>query len=163
MADDNEQQVEETGCCPRFNPEPWDQKEIIFKDRLFVKDNVRTIFHIPFGFGRVMLNNIKKIVQAGAITDDPLLLYRVRSFWKAEVYIAVAKDVPNAKMEEMSGTFMTKVYEGPFSQGSKWSKDMTKYVRSKGKVPKKLYMYYTTCPKCAKVYGKNYTVLLAEV
>ncbi len=163
MAEDNMEQVEETGCCLRFDPEPWDQKEKVFKDRLFVKDNVLTIFHIPFGFGRVMLRNIKKIVQAGAITNDALLLYRTRSLWRAEIYIAVAKDVPNAKMEEISGTFMTKVYDGPFSKSGKWVKDMTKYVRSKGKEPKKLYMYYTTCPKCAKVYGKNYTVLFAEV
>jgi hypothetical protein len=26
-----------------------------------------------------------------------------------------------------------------------------------------LYCYYTTCPKCAKKYGKNYVVLLAKV
>jgi len=163
MAADNNMQVEETGCCPRFNPEPWDEKEIVFKDKLFVKDNVITIFHIPFGFGRVMLRNIKKIIQSAAITDDPILLYRNRSLFTAEVLIAVAKDVPGAKMEEISGTFMTKVYEGPFSQGGKWAKNMTKYVRSKGKEPKKLYTYFTTCPRCAKVYGKNYTVLLAEV
>jgi len=24
-------------------------------------------------------------------------------------------------------------------------------------------MWYTTCPKCAKVYGKNYVVTIAEV
>ena len=160
---DNIKEQPETGCCPRFNPEPWDEKEIVFKDRMFVKDNVRTIFHIPFGFGRVMLKNMKRIVEAGAITDDPLLLYRERSLWKAEFYIAVAKDVPKAKMDEISGTFLTKVFEGPFSQGGKWGKEMTKYVRSKGKEPKTIYMYYTTCPRCAKVYGKNYTVLLAQV
>ncbi|MHC4509420.1 MAG: hydrolase [Planctomycetota bacterium] len=26
-----------------------------------------------------------------------------------------------------------------------------------------MYFFYTTCPKCAKVYGKNYTVLLAKI
>ena len=153
----------ETGCCLRFNPEPWQEKEIIFKDRMFVKDNVRTIFHIPFGFGRVMLKNMTKIVKAGALSAEPLLLYRDRSLWKAEVYIAVAKDVPAAKVEEISGTFLTKVFEGPFSRSGKWVREMNKYVKSKGKEPKKIYMYYTTCPKCAKAYGKNYTVLLAEV
>ena len=25
------------------------------------------------------------------------------------------------------------------------------------------YMWYTTCPKCAKKYGKNYVVILSEV
>jgi hypothetical protein len=27
---------------------------------------------------------------------------------------------------------------------------------------KKWYMWYTTCPKCAKKYGKNYVAILAE-
>ena len=28
----------ETGCCPRFDPELWDVREITLEDRLFVKD-----------------------------------------------------------------------------------------------------------------------------
>jgi hypothetical protein len=28
---------------------------------------------------------------------------------------------------------------------------------------KKWYMWYTTCPKCAKKYGKNYVVVIAEI
>jgi len=40
---------------------------------------------------------------------------------------------------------------------------MQNYVKSKNKDLKKLYFYYTTCPKCAKIYGKNYVVLLAQV
>ncbi|MHC1707784.1 MAG: hydrolase [Bacteroidales bacterium] len=34
---------------------------------------------------------------------------------------------------------------------------MTNYLQ------KKTYFYYTTCPKCAKAYGKNYVVSLVEV
>ncbi len=26
-----------------------------------------------------------------------------------------------------------------------------------------LYFFYTTCPKCAKAYGKHYVVLFAQV
>lgn len=76
----------ETGCCPRFDPEPWDKKEVTFDDRLFVRDHVTSFFHIPLNFGKVMVRNMEK-----------------------------------------------------------------------------MYFFYTTCPKCAKVYGKNYTVLLAKV
>ena len=42
-------------------------------------------------------------------------------------------------------------------------KEMKVYVKAKGKEIKKMYFFYTTCPACAKVYGKNYTVILAEV
>ena len=33
----------------------------------------------------------------------------------------------------------------------------------KGWEAQKLFMWCTTCPKCAKKYGKNYVVLVAEV
>jgi len=28
---------------------------------------------------------------------------------------------------------------------------------------RKLYFFYTTCPRCAQKYGKNYVVILAQV
>ena len=27
----------ETGCCPRFNPEPWDEKKVTWQDNLLLK------------------------------------------------------------------------------------------------------------------------------
>ena len=36
-------------------------------------------------------------------------------------------------------------------------------ARARGSEPKKIYFFYTTCPKCAKAYGKNYMVGIAEV
>jgi hypothetical protein len=66
-------------------------------------------------------------------------------------------------MATISGTFLTKVFEGPYQNMGKWIKEMDAYVKAKGKENKKLYSYYTTCPKCAKAYGKNYVVLLAQI
>ncbi len=63
----------------------------------------------------------------------------------------------------ISGTFLCKVFEGPYSNIRKWSEEMKAFVESRAKRLKKLYFYYTTCPKCAKKYGKNYVAILAEV
>ena len=153
----------ETGCCPRFNPEPWDGKEVTFKDKLFLKEHIRTFLHVPLGFGKVMVKTTEKIKAADALPPQPLMLYDDTSLWGADLYIAVSKDVPGAKMETISGDFLSKVFEGPFKDAGKWLKEMNSYVRSKGKEPKKVYFFYTTCPSCAKVYGKNYTVTLARV
>jgi hypothetical protein len=153
----------ETGCCPRFNPEPWDGKEVTFKDKLFVKEYVRTFLHIPLSFGKVMVKSMEGIKAANALAPEPLMLYEDTSLWGADLYIAVSKDVPGAKMERISGTFLSKVFEGPFKDAGKWLKEMNDYVRSKGKEAKKVYFFYTTCPSCAKAYGKNYTVTLAKV
>jgi len=40
---------------------------------------------------------------------------------------------------------------------------MNAFVQDQGKDVQKLYRYYTTCPKCAKKYGKHYVVILAQV
>ncbi len=40
------------GCCPRFDPAPWDSQEVTFENRLFVKDRVRSFLHIPLNCGK---------------------------------------------------------------------------------------------------------------
>ena len=153
----------ETGCCLRFDPGPWDAREVVFKDRLFLKDRARSFLHIPLDFGRVMVKNMQRIKDAGALSAEPLLLSDENSLWGADIFIAVVKDVPGAEMARISGTFLSKVFEGPYRNMKKWVGEMETFVKSKGKETKKMYFFYTTCPKCAKFYGKNYTVLLAEV
>ncbi len=153
----------ETGCCPRFDPEPWDDKEMVWEDRLFVKDRVRSFLHIPLNFGKVILRNMEKIVAAEAVTPEPLMLSDENSLWGSDIYIEATKAVDGAEMSSISGTFLTKVFEGPYRDAGKWAKQMEAYVAGKDKGLKKLYFFYTTCPKCAKHYGKNYTVLLAGV
>ena len=154
----------ETGCCPRFDPEPWDEKERTWQDRKFVKDNVRAFLHIPIGFGKVMVRNMEKVHAADAATPaPPICLCDECSLWNTELFIETSKDVPDSEMVTISGDFLTKVFEGPYKDAKKWYQQMDEYVKSKGKTPEKIYAYYTTCPKCAKTYGKNYTVLVAKV
>ncbi len=153
----------ETGCCPRFDPQPWDEKEITLDNRLFVKDRVRSFLHIPLNFGQVMVRNMQRIAAAEAAAPEPMVLSDENSLWGSDVYIAVTKDVPGAQMTRLSGTFLTRVFEGPYKDIRTWVAQMKTYVESKKKAMEKLYFFYTTCPKCAKVYGKNYVVLLAKV
>lgn len=40
-----------TNCCPRFKPEGWNEQELRFRNKLFVKANTRSIFHIPINMG----------------------------------------------------------------------------------------------------------------
>lgn len=150
-------------CCPRFEPGPWEEQELIWKDRKFVKDRVRSFLHIPLNFGSVMVRNMHKIEAAGAKSDEAIVLSDENSLWGADVYIAVGKEVPGAQNVTLSGTFVSKVFEGPYQRVPKWIEETKGFVASRGKQIKKLFCYYTTCPKCAKKYGKNYVVILAQV
>ena len=114
----------ETGCCPKFDPGLWEEKEISFKDKLFIKDHVRSILHIPLNFDKVMVKNMEKIEAADALSPDQLLLSDEKSLWGSDVFIAVSKEVPGTQMEKISGTFLSKVFEGPYKNMGTWMKEM---------------------------------------
>lgn len=161
---ENQTEVKPTGCCPPFNPEPWDNKEIMWDNKLFVKDHTMNFFHVPLNFGGVMKRMMEKITKAEAeVQEDYIILTRDLSAWKSEQLIHVSKEVPDMENIKLSGTFLTKVFEGPYKKAKNWCTEMEKHVESKGKKIKKLYFFYTTCPKCMKVYGKNYVVGVAQI
>lgn len=154
----------ETGCCPRFQPEPFDEKELQLEGRRFIKDRVRCLFNVPLGFGKTMTRNMEKIDRADAYPPEPpLMLSDHTSRWNLDLYIEVAKEVPDAHNVVLGGTYLCKVFEGPFKEAGRWCSEMADWVKSQGKEIRKTLMYYTTCPRCAKVYGKNYVVILAAV
>jgi len=157
----------ETQCCPRFDPEPWQDKEIEWQDELFVRDTMMQFMHTPLpgAFGKTVARMWRKIEDAGATPDtgDFIMLATESSPWKGEVYINVAKEVPKAENVKLSGTYVTKVFDGPYNAVPKWIKEIDEYVSLKGKTVKRCYFYYTACPKCARIYGHNYVVAFAEV
>lgn len=160
-----------TGCCEPFNSTPWQDpstgsgqaKEIVWKDKLFVKDHVTSFFHIPLNMGAKIVKNMAFIEKAKAQANYQLMLTDETSLWGCDIYIDVAHAVPGAQMATLTGTFLTKVFEGPYQNVGKWAVEMKEYVQGKEKELKKIYFSYTTCPKCAKAYGKNYVVLFAQI
>ena len=150
-------------CCPRFNPEPWDDKTLTWANKRFVKDRVTSFLHIPLNFGAVMKRNVGAIEAFNAAPETMVVLSDETSLWGADVYIEVTKDIPDANMTTISGTFFSKVFEGPYRNMRKWIEEMKTSVEEKGKNLQKLFFFYTACPKCAKKYGKNYVAILAQV
>jgi hypothetical protein len=153
----------EAECCPKFNPISWDDKIIEWNNKLFIKDRVFTFFFMPVNFGKVMRRLDESVRKAGVEIIDGLSLSDHTSKWNMDVYLAVNKEVSGAENTALSGKFYSKVYEGPFGNTGKWSKDFEIIVKSKGFNVKKWFMWYTTCPKCAKKYGKNYVAIISEI
>lgn len=157
----------EPPCCPRFAPAMLDDKTHVWDNKLFMMDTVPQVFHIPLP-GAVMRTVTRmwdKAQQARATPQmaDFLMLTHDPSPWKAEWYMAIDAPVPGAAEVRLSGTFLSKVFDGPYSSVPKWLKEMESYAAAQGHKVKKHYFYYTTCPKCAKVYGHNYVVAFAQV
>jgi len=136
---------------------------VTWKDKPFVTDRVHSFLHVPLDMGRKFALNQKLIDAAGAAPVQPLTLSDENSLWGADIYMEVTGPVPGARMTHLSGTFVTKVFEGAFHEVGEWATKMRKLVAETGRRTDKIYFYYTTCPRCAKAYGKNYVVLFAKV
>jgi hypothetical protein len=163
MTDQNSQ----AECCPKFDPSTWDGKTVEWTDKLFIRKDLPQFLHIPLPgmIGSMITKTWKQIETAGAKpeTKDFIWLCYDPSPWRCENYLSVTKEVPGVQNVKLSGTFMTKVFEGPYQNVPTWIKEMETYVKGQGKSVKKFFFYYTTCPKCAKKWGKNYVVIFAQV
>lgn len=153
----------ETGCCARLDAAKWNERALEWKDKLFLKDHVRAVLHIPINTGAVMGRNQKVIEDAAAYPEDPIWLFDEVSPWGSDVYIAVDHPLPGTETVGLSGKFLTKVFAGPYRDVGKWIKAMDAYVGASGFHTKRHLFYYATCPKCARRLGKNQVVLFAEI
>lgn len=154
---------QQSECCPPFHPEDWDHKLFEWKDKLFVRQKVKTFFFMPVNFGPVMRRMDSIIRSANGHIVDGLVLSDHASRWNMDVYIAVNMEIPGACTTSLNGTYYCKVYEGNFKETGVWCKDFEEHAKNKGFSIEKWFMWYTTCPKCAKKYGKNYVAIFAKV
>ncbi|MFA5173446.1 MAG: hydrolase [Candidatus Paceibacterota bacterium] len=155
-------------CCPKFNPEKWDQKTFDWYNKPFIKETIPTFFHIPFPpmIGKRITKMCKMVEdskKAEENNEDALLLFRDPSAFKSEIYLSVTGPVLNANNANISGTFIGKVFSGSYNAVPKFIKQMNEYLAAKGEKAKDYYVHYAFCPKCAKKYGNNYMIIFAQV
>lgn len=153
-----------TGCCARFHPQGWDNQQLHFDNKKFVRATTRSAMHIPWNMGSVFTRVQEHIEDANAVKPEKeVVLSRDTSAWEGEHFFAVDKDVPEEEMTTLSGDFITRVFEGPYRRAKEFEHDMQIAAKAMGKEAKRVFFFYTTCPKCAKAYGENYMVGVAEV
>lgn len=152
-------------CCYPLDASLWDEKTHVWKDKLFLQDEVKQFMHMPINMTAVVNRMFKKIEEADAFpeVENFLMLAYDPSPWKSEIYMTVTKDVPEGKMAKLTGTFISKVYDGPYHHVPKWIEDMDKYLSYQNKKALKYYFHYAYCPKCVKKYKHNYCIAFAQV
>ena len=153
-----------TGCCPRFNPDGWDAQVLTFRDLPMLRATTRSLLHVPLNMGTVFSRVLGRADAAGAFDPDHhLILSHDTSAFGAEHLFAVTKPVEGEAMTTLSGDYLTQVFEGPYSHMGQWEKALIAAAMQRGNTPGKVWFFYTTCPKCAKVYGKNPVVGLVDL
>ncbi len=158
---------QEEYCCPKFDPDLWDEKEVTWDNKLFIKESVPQFLHMPLPtmYGRIITRMMNALEAAGAQVPeaDRLMLSHDLSPWKSELYIAATKEVKGASNVQLSGRFYAKVFDGPYSAIPKFMSQMADSLAQRKQRASKLYFFYTTCPKCAEKFGHNYIVIFAQI
>jgi hypothetical protein len=154
-------------CCAELDTRLWNNVEHKWTNKIFLKDSVPEVFHIPLpgSYHKVVTRMWKKAEEAGAAAapkDFMLLAYDPTPF-KSELLMSITKEIPGEEIVKLSGKFISKVFDGPYNNVPKFMKEMNGYLASLRKTAKKHYFYFAYCPKCAKKYGHNLIVDIAEV
>jgi hypothetical protein len=89
-------------CCPKFTPENWDEKTFNWDNKLFIKDAIPTLFHIPLPsmIGKKVTKMYNQVMASEA--DPPkqefLLLFRDPTPFRSELYMSTTKEVAGANV-----------------------------------------------------------------
>lgn len=163
----NTKPIDSDICCSEFDPALWEGKIHVWENKLFVKDSIPAFLHIPLPgkIDKLMTGMLKKLQDAEATpaTEEFLVLTKDCSLWRSDYFFSVTKEVPEEENVRISGKFISKVYDGPYRDIPKFMKQARQAVEESGHKVGDFYIYYTTCPKCAKKYGHNYMVVFVGI
>jgi len=154
-------------CCPRFDPKPWEGVIHNWDNKPFLTASAPQIFHMPipgiYGIKVAGLWEDAKRLGIAPEANDFLMLSLDPSPWKTILMLSVTGTKQGAPIDTLSGKFISKTYDGPYSEVPKYLADFEEFAHENHLHIGDVYFYYTTCPKCAKKYGHNYIVLFGKI
>lgn len=120
--------------------------------------------YMPLNMDKVFTRTMDDINRDKQGYDDRyLILSKDVSPFKCDHYFLVKGNVDGYETHKIEGQFYTKVYDGDFKEISSWIKNFENQMKNKNTPLKEMFVFYTTCPNCAKVYGHNYVVLFGKL
>ncbi len=154
----------ESECCPDIPKEKWEEKTVTWRNKPFYKFKVRSLFHFPIRFESSLRSAGKDIKSKGMEFARPVMVIeRGSNTFSQEMLMSLDKIYPDPNVVTLTGTFMSKMFVGPYKDMKDYIKEMNSFVEEKGLHAKELLFWYTNCPECAKKQGGPKTVILAKV
>ena len=82
---------------------------------------------------------------------------------EGEHVLAVSEPVPGLEVVRWTVDHVTKLFEGPYESAPMWERQFEADLERQGQNVDAVYFFYTICPKCVEVYGKNHIVAVAKL
>ena len=150
-------------CCKILSSSEWDKKEIVWRDKPFLKSHYFAFLHVPVNLGAKIVASMRKIKEAG-LGAEQMMLSRNDGMWGADMLIPIKNKTDIFDIEVITGRFFTRLFDGHYGDMGKWIRETRIWSRGKGFEPDEFIFWYATCPKCAKKRGdKVQVVVFAKV
>ena len=168
-------------CCKILSPAEWDKKEIVWRDKPFLKSHYFAFLHVPVNIGKKITEGMKKIEEAG-LQAEQMVLSKNDGWFGADILIPIKTKTDIFEVELITGRFLTRLFDGHYGDMRKWIRETRSWCREKqslaagrekqslaagrekGLEPEEFIFWYATCPKCAKKRGdKAQVVVFAKV
>lgn len=150
-------------CCKIISPAEWDKKEIVWRDKPFLKSHYFAFLHVPVNIGAKITEGMKKIEEAG-LQAEQMVLSKNDGWFGADILIPIKTKTDIFDIELITGRFLTRLFDGHYGDMRKWIRETRTWCREKGFEPEEYIFWYATCPKCSKKRGdKAQVVVFAKV
>lgn len=70
----------ETGCCPKFHPENWDEKIFNFDELKFIKASTKKLYAYAYKHGQCYDKNLLELFKVQKQKQPSNILYFQRTF-----------------------------------------------------------------------------------
>lgn len=151
-------------CCVRMNSREWDLKQHVWKREPFFVVKHGLFFHIPINFGGIVKTAMDQLEKTYKPEYPFMMLERELNWFTGKLMVALKKPAKGPDVEYLSGTFISKVFNGPYNRLGPAVQELAEHVRKKrGARPTEFYFWYTVCPRCAKKLGGYQTIIFARM
>lgn len=154
-------------CCPVFDATKWNEQTFTWENKQFIRGTMPQILHFSFpGLARRTMKKLwKQAADANAQPDreDFLILTHDLSAFKGEIFMPVTHPVPGADNVRFSGTYFTKVFNGPFTLVPHYENQMDIILSHRHMLAKRYFFHSTVCPLCDRKLAVNSIVAFAEI
>lgn len=158
---------EESLCCPPFDTEKWNLRTLDWNDKLFIKRSVKCFFYIPINYKMVFRQIVNKIRRKEENHNPRICLSEVCSKWKINLYVEAQEEVEKEENIRFSCKILTKAYVGScnnsYKEAKQWISDYRLFAQSKNFVVRKIFFWFPTCLKCAKIQKRRDVVIMGIV
>ena len=148
--------MEEECGCPNIDLKKWENKEVVWKNKVFYSQPLYLLLHIPLNMKSAITKGFAALTKKGYEMPEPgMMLEKENGLFTGEILFNIKKGKNTDKqVKTISGKFLAKTIKGEYKDAGKVVRAVIEAAnKKKSNIPDEVYCWFTNCPGCAKKQG----------